>query len=114
MSKGRSITEINLGGEGEVSAVINQQRPAALSAHWGSCKLGISLEELATRGNDFLICPNAALPIDDDSIDLVITNSVPIDSVMFGEPTVQSSEIVRVLATNGRWVHDGRLRYTEP
>ena len=111
---GRSLTAINLGGEGEVPKVINQQRPATLSPQWGSARQGFTLEELAIQGNDFLISPNAALPIGDGSIDLVLTNSVPIDSVMFGEPTVQTSEIHRILATNGRWVHDGTLRYTKP
>jgi hypothetical protein len=114
LSQGRAFTVINLGGEGEEPAIINQQRTAALSVNWASCVLGVSLEELAIQGHDFLICPNTALPIADDSIDLVITNSVPIDSVMFGEPTVQSSEIQRILASNGQWKHDTLLRYTKP
>ncbi len=98
----------------EVPGIVNQQRPTALSAHWASCVHGVSVEQLATQGYDFLICPNIALPIADDSIDLVITNSVPIDRVMFGEPSIQSSEIRRVLATSGQWVHDGTIRYTKP
>jgi hypothetical protein len=112
VSKGRAITAINLGGEGEVAGTINQQRPAALSPLWGSCVHGHSLEQLAKTG-DFLICRNEALPIADRSIDLVITNSVPLDSTMFGEPTVQSSEIFRILATGGQWMHDGTLRHTQ-
>jgi hypothetical protein len=114
VNQGRAFTAINLGGEGEEPATINQQRPAVLSVGWASCRQGVSLEQLATQGHDFLICPNVLLPIADDSIDLVITNSVPIDSVMFGEPTVQSSEIKRILATNGEWKHDANLRYTKP
>jgi hypothetical protein len=114
LSQARAIKAINLGGEGEEPAIINQQRPAALSAQWASCVLGVSLEELAAQGNDFLICPNTTLPIADDSIDLVVTNSVAIDRVIFGEPTVQSSEIKRILATNGQWKHDTKLRYTKP
>jgi len=105
---------INLGGEGEVPAVINQQRPAALSATWRSCVAGLTLEQLSLQGNDFLICPNVLLPINDDSIDLVITNSVPIDIVFLGEPGVQSSEIRRVLVSGGQWVHDGNIRYIKP
>ena len=76
--------------------------------------MGLSIEQLAGQGHDFLICPNQALPIGDDSIELVVTNSVPIDSIMFGELTIQSSEIRRILATNGQWVHDGVPRYTKP
>ena len=114
MSKGHPITKINLGGEGEVPAVINQQRPAALSANWGSCVVGLTLEQLALLGNDFLICPNVPLPINDDSVDLVITNSVPIDIVCLGQPGVQSSEIRRILGSGGEWVHDGNIRYTKP
>jgi hypothetical protein len=114
VSQGRPITTINLGGEGEVPTVINQQRPAALSATWGSCGAGLTLEQLALQGNDFLICPNVSLPINDDSVDRVITNSVPIDIVSLGQPGVQSSEIRRILVSGGQWVHDGILRYTKP
>lgn len=114
MSVGRPITVINLGGQGEVPAVINQQRPAALSANWGSCVGGLSIEQLALQGNDFLICPNVSLAINDNSVDLVITNSVPIDIVVLGQPGVQSSEIQRILVSGGRWVHDGHTRYTKP
>jgi hypothetical protein len=114
VSKGRPITTINLGGEGEVPAVVNQQRPTALSATWRSCQAGIGLEQLTQAGNDFLICPNTQLPINDDSLDLVITNSVPIDRVVLGEPGIQSSEIRRILATGGQWMHDGAVRYTKP
>jgi hypothetical protein len=105
---------INLGGEGEVPDVVNQQRPAALSANWRSCRSGLSLEQLAVQGKNFLICPNVALPITDDSVDMVITNSVPIDIVSLGEPGVQSSEIQRILRPGGRWFDNGTLRYTKP
>jgi len=110
----RPITTINLGGEGEVSGVVNQQRPAALSASWGACLTGQTLEQLAQQGHDFLICPNMQLPINDNSVDLVITNSVPIDRVVLGQPGVHSSEIYRILAPGGQWVHDGKVRYTKP
>jgi hypothetical protein len=110
----RPITTINLGGEGEVAGVVNQQRPAALSATWGACLTGDTLEQLAGQGHDFLICPNTRLPINDDSVDEVITNSVPIDVVILGEPGIQSSEVYRILAPGGRWVHDGNVRYTKP
>jgi hypothetical protein len=108
------ITTINLGGEGEVPGVVNQQRPAALYATWGASMTGETLEQLAIKGHDFLICPNTRLPLNDDSVDLVITNSVPIDAVVLGEPGVQSSEVHRVLAPGGQWVHDGNVRFTKP
>jgi len=104
---------INLGGEGEAAGIINQQRPAALSPTWGAALTGLSLADLAGQGHDFLICPNTRLPINDDSMDQVITNSVPIAFVL-GEPGVQSSEVLRILKPGGQWVHDGVVRYTKP
>ena len=114
MTKSRPITTLNLGGEGEVPNVVNQQRPAALSSTWASCAAGDTLEQLALKGHDFLICENTSLPLGDDSVDLVITNSVPIDTVTLGQPGVQSSEIRRILASGGHWVHDGKVRFTKP
>lgn len=114
MARGRPITTINLGGEGEVPDVVNQQRPAALSPSWAAAVTGETLEQLALRGLDFLVCENTDLPLNDDSVDLVITNSVPIDTVILGQPGVQSSEVRRVLVPGGQWVHDGAVRYTKP
>lgn len=114
MTTRRPITTINLGGEGEVPGVVNQQRPAALSAGWGSSMTGETIEQLALQGHDFLLCPNARLPLADESVEEVITNSVPVDLVILGESGVQSSEIYRILAPGGRWVHDGNVRYTKP
>lgn len=114
MTPRHPITAINLGGEGEVPGVINQQRPAALAAIWGASMTGETLEQLALLGHDFLICPNTRLAMNDDSVDLVITNSVPLDGVVLGEPGVQSSEVYRILAPGGQWVHDGAVRYTKP
>lgn len=114
MAQSPPITTINLGGEGEVPDVVNQQRPAALSPTWGSCVAGDTLEQLALKGHAFLICENTKLPIQDESVDLVITNSVPIDIVVLGHPGVQSSEIKRILAFGGQWVHDGTVRFTKP
>jgi hypothetical protein len=109
-----AFTAINLGGEGEAQGVINQQRPFALSPGWSSCIRGYTLEQLANQGLDFLICRNEQLPIQDDSMDLVITNAVPIDILGLGGPGVQSSEIRRILRSGGQWIHDGRLTYTKP
>jgi hypothetical protein len=114
VAKSRPITTINLGGEGEAPDVVNQQRSAALSSSWAACVTGETLEQLALQGHDFLICENTDLPINDDSVDLVITNSVPIDTVSLGQPGVQSSEIRRILVSGGRWMHDGTVRFTKP
>jgi hypothetical protein len=114
VAKSHPITTLNLGGEGEVPHVVNRQRPAALSSTWASCMAGDTLEQLALKGHDFLICDNTSLPINDDSVNLVITNSVPIDTVFLGQPGVQSSEIRRILAPGGQWVHDGTVRFTKP
>ena len=114
MNGRRPITIINLGGEGEVRGVVNQQRPAVLSASWGACMTGQTLEQLTQQGHDFLVCPNIQLPINDASVDTIITNSVPIDLIVLGQPGVQSSEIYRILASGGQWIHDGNVRYTRP
>ena len=114
MAKHRPITTINLGGEGEVPNVVNQQRAAALSSTWASSVTGDTLEQLAQKGHDFLICDNTSLPINDDSVEFVITNSVPIDTITLGQPGVQSSEIRRILSSGGQWVHDGKVRFTKP
>ena len=113
VSKGRAVTVINLGGEGEEPGILNQQRPATVGSAWLSSNTGVTLAELA-QTNDFLICKNNALPIADDSIDRVYTNSVPIDLIVLGEPGIQSTEIMRILAGGGDWVHDGTVRYKKP
>jgi len=94
--------------------MINQQRPAVLSILWASCQQGQTLHDLTRLGHDFLICPNERLPLAANSIDLVVTNSVAVDQVVLGEPTIQSSEIYRILASPGRWVHDGLVRLLKP
>jgi hypothetical protein len=75
---------------------------------------GDTLELLALNGHDFLICDNTQLPINDDSVDLVITNSVPIDTMSLGQPGVQSSEIRRILSSGGQWIHDWNVRFAKP
>jgi hypothetical protein len=109
-----AFTAINLGGEGEVPGVINQQHPAALLPTWGAVRGGYSLEGLARQGLDFLICSNEDLPIEDDSMELVITNSVPLDFQTSTGPGIQSSEIRRILRPGGGWIHDGQVRYIKP
>lgn len=108
------ISTINLGGEGEVPGVVNQQRPDALSPTWGSSTTGETIEQFSHQGHDFLICENTRLPLNDNSVDLLITNSVPIDLVVLGSPGIQSSEVHRILAPGGQWLHDGKVRFVKP
>lgn len=114
MSPRPLFTRINLGGEGEEPGVINQQQRSVLSASWLSSRAGISLEQLANQGHDFLICENEHLPINDDSVSVVYTNGVPIDITTFLGPGIQSSEVYRILAPGGQWIHDGNVRWTKP
>lgn len=98
--------ELNLGGEGELPGVINQQGPWVLDPNWRSSQLGKTFRELVDEGHDFLICSNLALPFPDGAVDTVFTNGVPIDLNTPLGPGVQSSEIQRILKSGGRWVHD--------
>ncbi|MCI0703426.1 MAG: class I SAM-dependent methyltransferase [Planctomycetia bacterium] len=105
---------INLGGEGEIADVINQQGPWALDPNWRSSRQGKTLQELVKDGHDFLIAPNDRLPLPDNSVDRVYTDSVPIDVTTWLGPGVQSSEIRRILKSGGEWIRDGTLYYTKP
>jgi hypothetical protein len=105
---------INLGGEGGIPGVINQQGPWALSPNWRCSRDGRTLQELVADDHVFIICPNAPLPFPDNSVDLVSTNSVPVDMNSFLGPGVQSSEIQRILKPGGQWIRDGVLEWTKP
>jgi hypothetical protein len=107
---------INLGGEGEVAGVLNQQeRAAILDPHWRSSKTSQSFKDLLRAGHDFLIADNLHLPLPDNSFDEVITNSIPpVNSITWRGPSVQSSEIQRILKSGGQWIDNGILRYTKP
>jgi hypothetical protein len=111
----RRQLRVNLGGEGEIPGVLNQNGPWIVEPGWVSSHKRLSLWELVSAGHQFLICENLNLPIPDDSVDVVITNSIPkVDRVTHLGPTVQTSEIRRILKAGGRWVHNGRRRYTKP
>src|SRR5262245_34196512 len=98
---------INLGGEGEIPGVLNQQEgPWVLLPSWFSSQTGKSLVELVADGHQFLIARNTNLPLPDAVVDIVFTNSVPIDITTPRGPGVQSSEIERILKSGGRWFHD--------
>ncbi len=61
-----------------------------------------------------MIAANTHLPFAANSIEEVITNSVPLDRVTHLGPGVPSSEIWRILMSGGRWIHNGRVSYTKP
>lgn len=108
---------VNLGGEGEVPDVLNQQPPWALGPNWISTTIGNSgktLAELAAQGIPFVICPNDRLPFPDGSVDVVHTNNVPLNRRTHLGPGVQRSEIMRILKSGGTWLRLGRLRFTKP
>src|SRR6266545_6453632 len=102
---------INLGGEGEVAGVLNQQgRWAILDLGWRSSLPSRPFRDLVRAGHDFLIADNVSLPLPDECCDEVITNSVPIDMTTHRGPGVQTSEVQRILKPGGRWIHDNAVR----
>src|SRR5262245_20867114 len=106
---------INLGGEGEVPSVLNQQGRWVLQAGWRSSRTGETLAQLVSNGHQFLIADKLHLPIPSDSFDEVLTNSIPpVDRVTHLGPTVQTSEIYRILKSGGRWIDDGSVRWIKP
>jgi hypothetical protein len=108
---------VNLVGEGEIPGVPNQQPPWALHPSWQSTTVdnpGKTIRELEAEGHTFVIAPNESLPFADDSIDVVYSNSAPVDKVTHKGPGVQSSEIQRILKSGGVWIRDGVVWYRKP
>jgi hypothetical protein len=105
---------VNLGGEGEVPGVLNQQGPWILDPAWRSASGRVTLAELVRQGHVFVIAANRSLPFASNSVDVVYTNYVPVDKVTWLGPGVQSSEIRRILKTGGRWVKNGRVKLVNP
>jgi hypothetical protein len=105
---------VNLGGEGEIPGVINQQGPWALLPGWFCSRTGETFQQLVAKGDVYLICPNVPLPFPDNTVDVVYTNGVPIDKNSMLGPGVQTSEIQRILKSGGEWIRDGVLYFTKP
>jgi hypothetical protein len=105
---------VNLGGEGEVAGVLNQQGRWAANPGWASSATGQTLEQLASAGHDFLLCDNLTIPLPDGCADEVLTNSVPIDVTTWLGPGIPSAEIRRILKRGAVWIRDGALHYTKP
>lgn len=111
------MLRLNLGGEGEIPGVPNQQPPWALAPGWRSTTIGNpgkTIRELEAEGHQFIITPNDKLAIADESYDIVYTSSVPVDKTTYLGPGVQSSEIRRILKLGGIWIRDGRVWYRKP
>jgi SAM-dependent methyltransferase len=107
-------SRVNLGGEGEIPGVLNQQPPFALWPSWFSWRQGgKTLRELQSLGHHFVIADNTSLPFADESFDVVYTNSVPVDFNTLLGPGVQSSEIERILKPDGIWIRDGALEFVK-
>jgi hypothetical protein len=104
---------LNLGGEGELPDVINQQ-PQWVTSPQARSSVGTRLSALIAGGNDFLFCRNTALPFPDQSVDVVFSDGVPIDINTWLGPGVQSTEIERILKSGGEWQHDGISVYMKP
>jgi RHS repeat-associated protein len=102
---------VNLGGEGEVPRAINFQGPWITDPAWRSSQTSQTLDALRSAGHRFVIASNDRLPIASSSVNVVYTNSVPLDVATFLGPGVQTSEIIRILAQGGMWIHDGAVRY---
>jgi hypothetical protein len=110
-----TMVRVNLGGEGEVPDVLNQNGPWIAKRGWKTSLTRKSLWQLVQLGHRFLICENLHLPIADGSVDEVITNSMPpVDTVTYLGPTVQFGEIRRILKAGGQWIDDGTVVYTKP
>lgn len=97
---------LNLGGEGEVADAINQQ-PEWNSLGTLSSRTGTPFGLMLIHGSPFLFCSSNSLPFPDESVDEVITNSVPIDQSSFFGSGVSSSEIMRVLKLGSSWIDNG-------
>jgi hypothetical protein len=105
---------VNLGGEGEVPGILNQQGPWALLPSWRSADGTKTLADLLADGHRFVISSNLHLPFANNSVDVVYTNSVPIDHMSLHGPGVQSSEVRRILKSGGVWINDGNVYYVKP
>jgi hypothetical protein len=102
---------VNLGGEGEIPGAINQNIATILKPDWASSASGTPLVQLQEYGNVFVVSSNTNLPFATGSVDVVITNYVPIDTTTFMGPGIQSSQIDSILKPDGIWIHNGQIQF---
>ncbi len=98
------MTIVNLGGEGEQRGAINVQ-PGRIG---GDAELAHEHARDVARLSDQPVVKAAGnrLPFATGSVDLVVTNNVPIDeprSTHFG-PSFTISEVLRILKPDGLWL----------
>lgn len=106
---------INLGGEGEIPDMLNQQGRWVLRRSWRSCRRSKTLKQRAEDGHDFLLCDNTHLSLPDGCCDVVYTKDLPgCDKITYLEPTVQTTEVLRILKSGGRWIENDEVRYVKP
>jgi hypothetical protein len=113
--KGRVI--VNLGGEGEVAGVINQNLKVILDDGFVVSRgTGESLADLQKAGHTFVVSQNEFLPFASNSVDEVITNGVPLAQKGEGflGPGIQPSEVQRILQSGGKWIDNGKTIYIKP
>jgi hypothetical protein len=105
---------VNLGGEGEIPGVLNQQGRWVVDPSYSS-STSQTLAQMVNAGHQFLIADNVSIPLPDSCCDEVITNNVPPpDTMTWLGPSVQTGEVHRILKSGGRWVHNGVVRFTKP
>ncbi len=111
---GPALLRLNLGGEGEEPDCINQQ-PPWVDLSWIIARNALPLSTLTQSGVPLLFCQNTCLCFPDSTVDLVITNGVPVDiGVTWLGPSIPSGEIKRILKTGGAWYDNGYLVYQKP
>lgn len=86
---------------------MNQNLQVILDQDWSSSREGHTLAELRRRGHVFVVSENLKLPFRDGGAEMVVTNGVPVDMSAYLGVGISSSEIRRVLASTGSWLHDG-------
>ena len=108
------VLRLNLGGEGEEAHCINQQ-PPWMDLSDTISRNGQPLRSISRVGIPVLFCDNVHLPFPDSTVDCIFTNNVPIDlGTNFLGPTLDSTEIKRVLKSGGTWYDNGILVHTKP
>jgi hypothetical protein len=99
---------VNLGGEGEWAGAVNVQ-PGFVLDWGGTMSSGQTVNELQAAGNQVVIANNLTLPFADGSVDIVVTNNVPLNINTGYGPGIPTSEIQRILAPGGTWFNNGAI-----
>ena len=103
------MLRVNLGGEGEIPGVINQQPEwVANELNKTISRGGKTFTQLIAEGHQFVFGPNENLPFEDGSVEIVYTNNVEYNGLSYlKRPWVPESEIWRIMTDGGVWYHNG-------